>query len=506
MKEKFKVKSSKLKVQDQNKSLRFMPHVSRFTVYCLLSTIYFLLLISDAFSTEKLELTLEEAIDIALKENLSLTEERLNPLISGADIKVKEGEFEPSLNLSLSESYKKRQTASILPGAEERLLSYDLTFSGKIDTGTTYELKWNNDRIRGTGYLLSPFYTSDLALTMSQPLLKGFGKSIQKSNLNIARNSLEISRLKTDNKAVGIISDTAKAYWGLSSARNDLEVAELSLRLAKNLLDEAKAKIEAGVLAPVEIYKAEAEVALREETLLKARKLISDAEDNLRAVMNLKDWQKEIIPVEKVPSPSELPPIERALDAAFKNRRDYKQASIDRKNKEVLRKFYDNQKYPDLNAFASVGLNGLNGTYSDALDKLGSGNYYSWQFGLSLSIPIGNRTAKGNYLKAKHEEEKADIAIRVIEQKIIVEMRESWRSLKLAVESIAATTKTRIAAEKRLKAEEGRFKVGMATMNDVLKFQEEYAKALSSEMKAHVDYAKAVIELERVKGTLGSQK
>ncbi len=154
MKEKFKVKSLKLKVQDQNKSLRFMSHVSRFTVYCLLSTIYFLLLISDAFSTEKLELTLEEAIDIALKENLSLTEERLNPLISEADIKVKEGEFEPGLNLSLSESYKKRQAASILPGAEERLLSYDLTFGGKMDTGTTYELKWNNDRIRGTGYLL----------------------------------------------------------------------------------------------------------------------------------------------------------------------------------------------------------------------------------------------------------------------------------------------------------------------------------------------------------------
>lgn len=457
----------------------------------------------DSFAAEKLELTLGEAINISLKENLSLAQERINPKIAEGDIIFRKGEFDPNLRLSISDSFKKREMPYLyIPGAEERVFSYDAAIEGKINTGTTYELKWNNDRIKGTGYTLSPYYTSDLTLTVTQPILNGLGKSIQESNLNVARNNLDIARLRFTDRGIEIISDTSKAYWDLAFSRHDLEVAELSLKLAQNLLAEVKAKIDSGLLAPVEIYKAEAEVSLREEALLKAKKIALDAADRLRVVMNLKDWQSELMPVEKTPVLSEIQPVESAIDTAFNNRKDYKQAAIDYKNKEILRKYFDNQKYPDLNIIGSVGLNGLNGTYDNTIDKLSSRDYYSWQFGLSLRIPIGNRAAEGNYLKAKHEEEKSAIALKIIEQKITTEVREAWRSAQLASETIIASKKTRTAAEKRLEAEEGRFKVGMATLNDVLKFQEEYAKALSSEKKAEIDFAKAIVEIERVKGTL----
>jgi outer membrane protein TolC len=488
MKEKPKVKSSKL---------------LKLSTVCLLLTTYCLLLTTSAFGAERLELTLKEAIDIALKENLSLMEERQDLNISEADIKVKEGEFDPALKLSLSESFKKSELPSIyIPGAEEREFSYSAALEGKINTGTTYELRWENSRIKGTGYTLSPYYTSDLTLTVTQPILKGFGKGIQESNLNVAKSNLGISKLRLDDSTSQIIADTSKAYWDLLYARDELEVAELSLRVAKNLLDEARARIEAGLLAPVEIYKAEAEVALREEALLRARKLVSDAEDRLRAVMNLKEWNKEILPVESPPEPSELPSLESTIRTAMFQRRDLRQGFIDKKNKKILHKFYENQQLPDLSIFGSAGLNGLNSNSRDTLDKLGSGDYYSWEVGVSLTMPIGNRTAKGNMLKARYDEEKADISLKSIQQKITTEVREAWRSLQLASESIIATRKTRIASEKRLEAEEGRFRVGMATLNDVLKFQEEYAKAVSSEKKARTDYAKAVVEMERVKGTL----
>ncbi|MFZ6017327.1 MAG: TolC family protein [Nitrospirota bacterium] len=502
MKEKSKVQGFALRLSPKGSKL-----LKPFTV-CLLLTAYCLLLITDAFGAEKLELTLKEAIDITLKENLSLIEERLTPQISEAEIKVEEGEFDPKLKLQVSESYQKSATPYIYylrEGREERTFMSEAGIEGKINTGATYELKWTNERFKGTSTFLSlnPYYTSDLTLTATQPLLKGLGKDIQESNLNVARNNLEISKLRLDDRASQIIADTTKAYWDLISARDELEVAELSLRLAKNLLDEAKARIEAGVLAPVEIYKAEAEVALREEALLRSRKLISDAEDRLRVTMNLREWHKEIVPVERPPEPSELPLVESALNTAISNRKDLRQARIEKRNKEILRKFYGNQQLPDLSIVGSTGLNGLNGNYSDTLDKLGSGDYYSWEVGVSLTIPIGNRTAKGNMLKAKYDEEKADISLKALEQKITAEVREAWRLLHLTSESITATKKTRIASEKRLEAEEGRFRVGMATMNDVLKFQEEYARSVSSEKKARTDYAKAIVEFERAKGTLG---
>ncbi len=258
------------------------------------------------------------------------------------------------------------------------------------------------------------------------------------------------------------------------------------------------------MLAPVEIYKAEAEASLREEALLKAKKNVFDSEDKLRAVMNLKDWSSEIIPIEKTPHPpTDIEPVEEAISTAFSNRRDYKQALLEYQNKEILKRYYDNQRYPDLNISGSAGLNALNGTYRKAIDDLGSRDNYSWQFGISLTIPIGNRAAEGNYIKAKNEEEKSGIALKLIEQKITIETREAYRSVQLAMETIKASKKTRIAAEKRLEAEEARFKVGMATLNDVLKFQEEYTDALSSEKRAEIDYAVASIELEKTKGTLG---
>ena len=474
-----------------------------FFFFCTMALWHFCTLTASA--ADRLELTLSEAINMSLRENLSLAGERINPKIAEADIKFRKGEFDPNIDLKATESYKKSSSPSLLTGSEERMANGDISLGGKVNTGTTYELKWANERSKSNSPYLTtnPYYTSALVLTMTQPLLKGIGKEVQESNLNVAKNNYEASRLSLDDKSIGIIADTAKAYWDLAFARYDFEVAELSLKLAQNLLAEAKAKIDAGLLAPVEIFKAEAEASLREESLLKAKKLVFDMADRLRVVINMKDWQAELIPIEKTPIPTDIQPVEKATDTAFNNRKDYKQASIEYKNKEILRKYFDNQKYPDLNLIGSAGLNGLNGAYDNTLDRLGSRDYYSWQFGLSLRIPIGNSAAEGTYLKAMHEEEKSGITLKILEQKITAEVREAWRTVQLASETISATKKTRTAAEKRFEAEEGRFKVGMATLNDVLKFQEEYAKALSSGKKAEVDYAKAIVELERIKGTLG---
>lgn len=479
----------------------FLPSV----FYFLLFAIHFSLFCPAASAAEKLELTLSEAINMSLKENLSLAGERINPKIAEADVKFKKGEFDPNIDLNATESYRKSRSASLLLGTEERTANGDISLGGKVNTGTTYELKWANERVRSnSGYLrTNPYYTSDLTLTMTQPLLKGVGKEIQESNLNVAKNNYETSRLSLDDKASGIIADTARAYWDLTFAQNALRVAGFSLELAQKLLDEVKAKIDAGALAAVEVYKAEAEVSLREEALLKAGKMALDAADKLRVIMNLKDWQVELIPVEKMPEPSDIQPIEASIDAALNNRKDYKQAAIAFKNKEILKKYFDNQKYPEFNVIGAVGLNNLSGTYDEALDGLSSRDYYSWRFGLSLRIPIGNSAAEGNYLRAMHEEEKSALALKILEQQITAEVREAWRTVQLASETIKATKKTLMAAEKSFEAEEGRFRVGMATLNDVLKFQEEYAKALSSEKKAEVDYANAIIEIERVKGTLG---
>lgn len=488
-------------------------HSSRFRVFSLLFALCFqLVLWSPVLAEERLELTLKQAVEIALKENLQLQGERLSTNVSESDILVKEGEFDPSFKLQAVESFQKGITdpsQRVFLGDEQRIFSADAGIGGKAHPGTTYELKWTNSRFRSNSSFFqanalieNPLYTSELILKVSQPVLKGFGRAVQDSNLNVAKNAFEMAKLKFEDRGLQVVTETTKAYWDLLSARDDLDAAELALKLAKNLHDEVKARIDAGLLAEVDIYKAEAEVSLREETVLRIKKLISDAEDNLRTKMNVQDWRRELVPVEKLSGPFMVPDLDPVVEAAMQNRRDLRQALLDKKTKEILKKYHENQLLPDLSLTGAAGLNGSNGSYGDTVDKLDSGKYYSWQFGLALTIPIGNRTAKGNALKARFEEEKAETDLQALRQRVTSEVREAWRALALAQQSIEATQKTRIASQKRLDAEEGRFKVGMATINDVLKFQEDFARSLASERRAKTAYAKSFVELERAKGTL----
>jgi outer membrane protein TolC len=480
--------------------------MTRFKLVILIALISPIFALSTPSSAqERLELSLSEAVGISLRENLSLAEEDVLFRIAEAEIKVSEGEFDPALTFEVNQSFEKAQSATSFTSAEEKLTRYGISFGGKVNTGTSYELALSSSRteVSQTPFLLlNPYYRTALELTLTQPLLKGFGRGVQESSLMVARKNQEIAGLRTEHRIMEIIADTVGAYWELYFARGDREVSEFSLELAENTLKEVRAKIEAGSLAPVEIYSAEAEVAIREENLLRAGKAVSDAEDALKAVMNFKDWDKEVVPVETPPEPAGAPELEALLAAALENRRDFKQSLEEQKNKEILRKFQKNQKLPEMNLIAGAGLNGLDGNFGNSLDSTASGDFYSWQVGLSLSLPINNRTAAGNYLKAKYDEEMARLDTEVLRQNITVEVREALRALTLARESVKATGKTRVASEKRLNAEQERFRLGMAILNDVLRFQEEYATALSSEKRALVDYAKAAVNLRKATGAL----
>jgi len=457
-----------------------------------------------AAASGSLELTLKNSIDIALEQNLGIKAVQFNIPISQASIITEKGDFDPGFNLELGHETADVQSPSTLIPTEEDVLSGGMSFGGKIVTGMTYDLSWDNERVESNleFLLTSPYHRSDFTLTVSQPFLKNFGKGVQESGLSVAKNNLEISRLKLSEEASDVVLETIINYWELSFARDNREVSRFSLDLAVNLLEEVKARIEAGKLAPVEVFAAEAEVAKRQETLIRDRRVVGNSEDRLRSVIYLGEWDRELIPVDVPPTPVEPTPLDQAIEDAFQYRRDYKQALVDFKNKEILKMFYKNQKLSELDLFASAGLNGVNDKYSDALDDMLSGDYLSWRAGVEYTFLIGNRTARGNYSRALNEEDQTAIGIKALEQQIKVEVREAWRNLTIAIEAIDSAVKTRIATEKKLQAEEEKFKVGKATVNDVSQFQEEYARALSSEVRIKAAYAVSLAELERTKGTL----
>ncbi len=459
-----------------------------------------------AHGQDVLELTLGEAVGAALSRNLSVEEEAILRKSAEAAILEAKGEFDPTLGAEISATKTKEASVTSFVSSDQEMVNYGASLGGKLKTGTAYELAIEGakvDRSANPFLLINPYYPSDIVITITQPLLKGLGVKVQESRIRAAEAESEAARLRAEHRAMGVVAETVSAYWELYFARANLDAAEISLRLAESTLEAVNARIEAGTLAPVEVFKAEAEAAIREEKFLGARKAVFDAEDALRAIMNTTDWYAEIVPVEVPPEPTpEAPVLEGLLTDAFENRRDLKQARSEQKSQEILRDYYKNQSLPELDIIGSAGTSGLGSSYGDALESAGEGDFYSWRVGLALEIPLGNRALKGRYLRAKHDVELASLRVKALRQEVTVEVREALRALLLAKESIRASGRTKVASEKRLEAEEERFRLGMATLNDVLRFQQEYADALSSEKRAITDYAGASVMLRRATGTL----
>lgn len=459
---------------------------------------------SSAFAAETLTLTLRDALEMALRNNPTLRTESFNKDIAGSDIMIQKGEFDPLLGTEISESFLKVQTPNLLVGSEERKVDFNAFLKGKAVTGTAYEFSWGNERFKGNSEFLeiNPYYRSDVNLAISQPLLKGFGVDVQRAKVKASENSFEISKINYEGVAEAIVLRTIGAYWGVVSSRSNLEVVELSLALAHKIYDEVRAKINAGLLAPVEIYQAEAELAVREQGLLTYQNALYDSIDALRGILDLEDWSADLVVADSPPEVERMPEVENSFARALETRKDYKSAVVERQRREILFAYYRNQRLPEVNLVGSAGLNGTEGQYEDALDNLGSGEYYSWSMGISLVLPLWNDLGQGNYRKAKYEMEQADQRLRELENSIRVEVRQKLRALELSVKRIYATQKTAEASKKRYEAEEGRFKVGLTTLNDVITFQREYLRALADYRVSRVDYAVAVADYERSQGTL----
>jgi outer membrane protein len=456
------------------------------------------------YAEEPLSLSLDDAVIRAVEHNLGLKVERYTPLITAQQILKEEGAFDPKLALEVNEAFQKGISPTVVESEQQRAITLDFSLSGKIPTGTAYKLAWDYQKVHGDSpYLIyNPYYLTDLSLTINQPILKGFGIGNQMTPINAAKKSFEISEYELVKKAEELVNTTVKSFYDVILAREGLDIAKFSLSMGEKILKEVQAKVKGGIAVNVDLYNAQAEVAKREEMLLTAENALKDALDVFRKILSLEDFDQEVNLIKPTTEPSKPPAIEDSLQDAQSFRADLQQAITDLEKKKMLTKYYRNQKLPDLIIFGAAGPSGLAPTSSGAFERLDDHTDYTWKIGLSFQMPLFQREARSNYLKAKFEEEQADESLKELSQRITVEVRQAWRSVYLALKKIDASKKTRFYSEKRLAAEERRYQEGFTTLYDLLKFQEEYVRSLFSEKKVGCDYFVAYAAYEKARGTL----
>ena len=478
-----------------------------------------------------LELSLKDCILKAMKNNLGLAIDVLNPELADISVSVANEKFLPNLSFNYSKRDTNQASFSFLDAADQVASltdNYSARISQLIPTGASLSVSLDGYKTSSNRSFqsINPRYGSTLTFDFTQPLLKDFGFKTNRREIIVAQNNLEISEFDLERSLQNTVYDVEEAYWNLVYSIENLKVMQRSLELAQDLLEKNKRAVEIGTLAPIEILNAQASVATREADILEAEALVKNNEDFLKTTINLaselegSDLMK-IIPVDTPAYEQSKITLDNALSTALENRPDLNATRADLKNKEINVGYNKNQLLPDLsfqasywspgitgnqilylndNAFTGVVVGTIPGSPADALKDAFNFKYKNWSVGLTLTIPVKNIFSRAAYAQARVNRDQALLQIKNQEQQIYLEIKNAVRAVQTNYKRAQSYKVARELEEKKLEAEEEKFKVGLTTNYFVLQYQRDLAAAQTTELKAVIDYNLSLANLDRALG------
>lgn len=239
-----------------------------------------------------LRLSLEDAVRMALENNLSLQVQRINPQLQDFSVEQARTAWTPNLTFDLSQASRTTPISSFFAGAEDKLESDRFTTNvGATQLlpwcGGNYRVSWDSTRNESNSLCDSPNPSlgSSLNFSFSQPLLRDFKIDGARQQLIVARKNRELSDLDLQQTVLSTIRAVKYAYWDAKAAVASLEVARQSLDLAQEQLRNNRSRVEIGTMAPIDVVEAEAEVARREESVIVAEAGVKNTEDRLRTLI-----------------------------------------------------------------------------------------------------------------------------------------------------------------------------------------------------------------------------
>jgi len=457
------------------------------------------------------KLSLRDAIIQALSSNLDIAIQRLEPAAAKANLLQTKGTFDPTLgtNVRYNESNNPRTSEQIaadgLSAVQTRNTTAALSARQLTAAGTEVSATTNTQNRQGTFNRFDDEYSSFGGFEFRQPVLKNFGTDINLAPIRIAQKQVEQSQLVFLNSVEDIILNVQDAYYELMYAIADANSREQSLQLAQKLLSDNESRVELGVMTPLDVSQARAEVATRKSDLLRIRLLISENANVLKSLItrDMVEWlSRDIQPTAQLTDPAQDPPPIYQIAQALHYRFDYQATINEAKQRNINLKFRQNQLLPQVDLLGSYGYSGINKDLDKSVRNVLSGDDPNWFVGFSVEIPLGNRSERGRYDLAKIDQQRTLLNLKKLESSIIVEVDNSAKRVITSKEQVETTRVARIFADENVRAEEERLKEGATTSYVVLQLQRDLVDSRTRELRALADYYKSRARLQRAKGTL----
>jgi outer membrane protein TolC len=461
--------------------------------------------------TQNVELTLRQAIDMALENNLDIVVSRLNTQIQGENVGVALGAYKPLFSANLNTFESKRPSSTQLDGSlgvETANSSYNFTWAQQLSFGLGYDVTFNNRKYTTNSAFnqFNPQFDTSINARVQQPLLRNLNLNANQQQVVTARNGERFARHQFETQVMNVIRDVEIVYWDLVQAIRGLEVAQSSLKLAQDLRRNNRIQVEVGTMAPIDVLEAEAEVDF-------LKRLINDPESD-------DFWAITITPLDQ-PTESEVQiDLEDSVRTALERRPELDQSRTELDTRGYNVRYTRNQLRPQVDLVGQLVYTGLGGTrfirddlagsvigeipggYSDAIDQLFGLDFYNWSVGLQLSYPIGHSSESAQHAQAQVDYRRQRASIEGQELVVAQEVRTAARGVDTGRKRIEATRVARELAQRRLEAEQKKFEVGMSTSFLIVQTQRDLTEAAANELIALIDYQKALVTFERARGTL----
>jgi outer membrane protein TolC len=475
-------------------------------------------------------LSIDEAVRLALENNLGIQAERLNPAVQDLGISRAVGVYKPALFSTFTRSNATAPPTSFLTST-----GVAVTSSANLGSsaGVNQNVKWGGgnysvsfDGSRGTsnasGNQFNPQLDSNLNFVYNQPLLRNFRIDNFRNQVMQAENVRHVADIQLQQRITQTSRNVRAAYLDLVGAIAGLGVAQQSLELAQQSLKDNRKRLEVGTMAPIDIVASEAEVASNEENVIVAQASIQTAEDQLRAlIMNPSQadfWTQSFQPTDQPQLRATAINVDEAITNALANRTDMQQARKNLESTDITLKFTADQKLPAVDLQARYGVTGIGGTqfqydqntfpptvlnstqrgFGDVLHDVFGNNFRSWSFAVNFSYPLGTSVADAALAQGRLQRQQQVTGIRDLELQIATQVRQAGRNVNTNLKRVEATTKARELAERRLEAEEKRFTVGLSSTFELVQAQRDLARARQNELSATIDYNRSLVDFETV--------
>ena len=501
-------------------------------------------------ATDQRPLTLKEALELALENNLDIEVTRKNARIAEFDLAFARGFYQPRL---VGQSYFEHSTLpniNFFSPTTRKTDGNSIVGNAGIQAhipsfGTSYGVTMNNQRFTTDNPLtvLSPQYNSSLSLNFTQPLFRGRKFDQPRRTIEIAKRNISLTDTQFRQRSIEVVANVQRAYWDLTYALRNLQVQRDSVKDAREQLKHNRRLVEEGQLAPIDIVAAETQVANFEQAVFDALNSVNQAENNLKNLIspNRNDpiWSESLTPVDSVEITSPHLTLTEAIDTALQNRPELEINQTQKEINAIDRRFYREQKKPQIDLIASYSSSGVGGSLNPSssnplltscaqdpttpaclgaaqalqalLQNVGGGGtavsdifgnkYPTFRVGLQFNLPLfGDRSARAQYGRTLVEGERLETQRQQAEQSIQVEVRNALQAIRTSEGRLRAAAIARENSEKQYESEQRKLAAGQSDTYKVLERQTALAVAKSNELKARTDLNKAIADLQRATG------